>query len=145
MATNDLKVTVTITAKALKEFAYRIADNEIYDCFEDNVLKAAGMPTITVFTSKIMADPKFINAIEERVYQLVAEEEDFLYDGFEYEFDFISDAYNKCCDIARKLEAEEQEANEEKNTAANLKKYIAWIKKQGYTVTKNKVEVKEPV
>ena len=136
MTTKDLTITVTISGKELKKLADCLAKEQIYDCFDEDVLKAAGMPSTTVFSSKILSDPKFSEIIEQTVAESIVED-DTIYDAV-YNIDIIREAYEKCSIAYDNLRLEAKQLEEEKNKAADTKKHIAWLRKQGYTVTKNK-------
>jgi hypothetical protein len=136
MSIKDLNVNLTITAQMLEDCADWLARYMIYDNFTNDELKAAGMPTVKVFTSKITTDPAFTKLIENLIMRST-NDPGFFIDSYRYKddcLDIIEDAYAKCKAAEQKLE----EAAHEKDMAGNLKKNIAWLRKQGYTVTKNK-------
>ena len=137
MATKDLTITVTIPGKELKRLADCLAKEQIYDCFDEDVLKAADMPTIPVFSSKILSDPEFSELIEQAVTESIIED-DIMYDACVNDLSIIREAYEKCSLIYDQLRLEAKQLEEEKNKAADTKNHIAWLRTQGYTVTKNK-------
>jgi hypothetical protein len=129
-----MQVAITIKDKLIKSAISNALDNEVYEYWDSESIKAAKLPAISTVTKEIFADPKFQaqmakemtataeQAIEEYIYEMMDE----------IQLPQIQALY------ARVREADEQRAtaDAEKQEAEEVARMIKLLAKAGYKIEK---------
>ena len=129
-----MQVTITIKDKLIKSAISNALDNEVYEYWDSESIKAAKLPAISTVTKEIFADPKFQAQIEREI-EATAEQavEEYIYEMMdEIQLPQIQALY------ARVREADEQRglADAAKQEAEEVARMIKLLAKAGYTIQK---------
>lgn len=149
-----MQITVTISDKAIKNAVDYFVESNLYDNWDSNVLKRAGVPKKADLVKQIVADEKFIAQFSKEMGKYI-DDGDIMYDVC---CDLDHSVFNnieKQCEKAYEAICNEEEAAErkafEKESAARAKaeqarkeaeeeatvaRVIAALKKQGYKIEK---------
>ena len=136
MATKSIKVEVTIPAKAVAAIAAQLIDYCLD--FEDDILKEAGIARKKLL-SQLVQDPEFLYVIERGFKEMSLEYIEDLHD-YVYRADIalLYDVHKKCEAVMQHRDNEDQQRAAELRFDSDIKDSIAFLKKNGYTVTKKK-------
>jgi hypothetical protein len=129
-----MQVTITIKDKLIKSAISNALDNEVYEYWDSESIKAAKLPAISTVTKEIFNDPKFQAQIEREI-EATAESavEEYIYEMMdEIQIPQIQALY------ARVREADEQRATADaaKQEAEEVARMIKLLAKAGYTIQK---------
>lgn len=123
---------ITISDKLIAQAVGHMLDGSIYDYFDKDVIKAAGVPKRADAIKSIMEDKKFQTYIAREIARN-AEDLDMLVD-YAYEADNkIAGKLVNECERVYDAVADAQAAQRQK---AELKRIIALLESEGYTVAK---------
>ena len=129
-----MEIAITIKDKLIKSAISNALDNEVYEYWDSESIKAAKLPAISTVTKEIFADPKFQaqlakemrataeSAIEEYIYEMMDE----------MQIPQIQALY------VQVREADEQRATADaaKQEAEEVARMIKLLAKAGYTIQK---------
>ena len=147
-----MQLTITIADKAIKNAAEYVVENHLFDDWNAETLKRAGVPKKADLVKQMVTDEKFIAHLSKQLGKYV-DDGDLLYDVV-CDMDYLNKFYQACEKAADELDAEEsakEEALQAKHAAARAKaeqarkeaeeeatvaRVIAALKKQGYKIEK---------
>jgi hypothetical protein len=129
-----MQVTITIKDKLIKSAISNALDNEVYEYWDSESIKAAKLPAISTVTKEIFTDPKFQAQIEREI-EATAESavEEYIYEMMdEMQIPQIQALY------VQVREADEQRATEDaaKQEAEEVARMIKILSKAGFKIEK---------
>jgi hypothetical protein len=129
-----MQVTITVKDKLIKSAISNALDNEVYEYWDSEAIKAAKLPGISTVTKDIFADPKFQAQLAKEM-QATAEQaiEEYIYDVMdEIQIPQIQDLYVR----VRLADEQRGAAEAEKQEAEEVKRMIKLLGKAGYKIEK---------
>ena len=129
-----MQIAITIKDKLIKTAISSALDNEVYEYWDSESIKAAKLPAISTVTKEIFNDPKFQAQLAKEV-QATAEQavEDYIYEMMdEMQIPQIVALYH----VVR--QADEQRATEDaaKREAEEVARMIKILSKAGFKIEK---------
>ena len=140
-----MQITVTIKDKDLKQWVTELADYTL-DNYDDQTRKIAKAPSVATLTKQIMADEKYMAALQKKIAKTMQDNAD------EFLIDDVMDTYcptvnalevvlGKAQEEARKKEEAQRQLMkqlaESEAEAAMVNRMVAALKKAGYKVEKS--------
>lgn len=147
-----MQLTITISDKAIKNAVEYVVENQLFDDWNSETLKRAGVPKKAELVKQMMADEKFIATLGKEMAKHV-DNGDLLYDVVS-DMDFLNKFYQACEKAADEIDEEEwakeeeanakeaakrakaEQARKEAEEEATVARVIAALKKQGYKIEK---------
>lgn len=114
-----MEITVKISDTFIKQALLTHIKNEIHECFDDEVIKAAKLPKAADVVKELMSDAKFMATVQKTMASGLDEivEENFYNDLYDISIPAITKMYEKCEAVA----AEVYDQKREKEEAARKK------------------------
>ena len=137
-----MKITVNIKDSEIKSAIEYLVENELYEQYEDEVLKKAKVPSKTALVKELMKDQQVTNAVTEIIQKV--DLVDFLYDNlYDYNIKRVRELVNSADDAWRAVQDERDEAariRSEQAEAAKeeilVQRAIRALERQGYKIVK---------
>lgn len=137
-----MKITVNIKDSEIKSAVEYLVENELYEQYEDEVLKKAKVPSKSALVKELMKDQQVIDAVTQIIQKI--ELVDYLYDNlYDYNIKRVRELVNNADNAWQVIQDDREEAariRSEQAEAAKeeilVQRAIKALERQGYKIVK---------
>lgn len=137
-----MKITVNIKDSEIKSAVEYLVENELYDQYEDEVLKKAKVPSKSTLVKELMKDQQVIDAVTQIIQKI--DLVDYLYDNlYDYNIKRVRELVNNADNAWQVIQDDREEAariRSEQAEAAKeeilVQRAIKALERQGYKIVK---------
>lgn len=137
-----MKITVNIKDSEIKSAVEYLVENELYEQYEDEVLKKAKVPSKSTLVKELMKDQQVIDAVTQIIQKI--ELVDYLYDNlYDYNIKRVRELVNNADNAWQVIQDDREEAariRSEQAEAAKeeilVQRAIKALERQGYKIVK---------
>ena len=137
-----MKITVNIKDSEIKSAVEYLVENELYDQYEDEVLKKAKVPSKSTLVKELMKDQQVIDAVTQIIQKI--DLVDYLYDNlYDYNIKRVRELVNNADNAWQVIQDDREEAariRSEQAEAAKeeilVQRAIRALERQGYKIVK---------
>ena len=137
-----MKITVNIKDSEIKSAVEYLVENELYEQYEDEVLKKAKVPSKSTLVKELMKDQQVIDAVTQIIQKI--DLVDYLYDNlYDYNIKRVRELVNNADNAWRVIQDDREEAariRSEQAEAAKeeilVQRAIRALERQGYKIVK---------
>lgn len=137
-----MKITVNIKDSEIKSAVEYLVENELYEQYEDEVLKKAKVPSKSTLVKELMKDQQVIDAVTQIIQKI--DLVDYLYDNlYDYNIKRVRELVNNADNAWQVIQDDREEAariRSEQAEAAKeeilVQRAIKALERQGYKIVK---------
>ena len=134
-----IKVEIVISAKQVKQFASDRANN-LFEEFEDGILKKLGYKNQQALADVIAQDPKFLDAIAWGAKAIYEDNDDYLYDlVYDSDVPFLTKLWNEAEKLQESINEEIHENRKLREEAEQIKRSVKVLELAGFKITPPKM------
>jgi Mg2+ and Co2+ transporter CorA len=134
-----IKVEIVISAKQVKQFASDRANN-LFEEFEDGILKKLGYKNQQALADVIAQDPKFLDAIVKGAKIIYEDNDDYLYDlVYDSDVPFLTKLWNEAEKLQDSINEEIHENRKLREEAEQIKRSVKVLELAGFKITPPKM------
>jgi hypothetical protein len=130
-----MQITITVADKIVKTAIENALENNLYDQYDADIIKAAKLPKMATVVKEIFNDAKFQKDLTKHLTQVaVGSIEDCVYDDlcYEIELPLLDDLISKCDAVTQ----EEQAAYLQEQEAKEVERMVKTLERAGYKLVK---------
>ena len=130
-----MQITITFADKIVKTAIENALENNLYEQYDADIIKAAKLPKMSAMVKEIFADAKFQKDLTKHLTQVaVGAIEDCIYDDLSYEIELplLNDLIDKCDAVTQ----EEQAALLEEQEAREVTRMVEALERAGFKISK---------